>query len=130
MASAARNGAAAGLEAVELVLEIAALGSCRGNCGADQDGAEVDVALPGPAALLPSRTLMIAGTDAGPGRQVTDAQEYAHVDADLGDQHGRNQPVHARNLHQERVLRAIGLKPLADAQIERCNVRVDRFEPA
>ncbi len=46
------QGAAAGLEAVELALEIAALGSCRGDRGADQDGAEVDVALPGPAALL------------------------------------------------------------------------------
>jgi hypothetical protein len=48
------QGAAAGLEAVEFVLEIAALGSRRGNCGADQDGAEVDVALPGPTALLPA----------------------------------------------------------------------------
>ena len=34
------------------------------------------------------------------------------------------------NLHQERVLCAIGLKPLADAQIECCDVRLDRFEPA
>ena len=64
------QGAAAALEAVELVLEIAALGSRRGDRGADPDGAEVDVALPGPAALLPAGTLMIAGTDAGPGRQV------------------------------------------------------------
>src|ERR1700691_4728674 len=54
------QGAAAGLEAMELVLEIAALGSCRGDRGADQDGAKVDVALPGPAALLPAGTLMIA----------------------------------------------------------------------
>jgi hypothetical protein len=44
------QGAAAGLEAMELVLEVAALGSRRGDRGADQDGAEVDVALPGPAA--------------------------------------------------------------------------------
>src|SRR5208337_5025298 len=101
------QGAAAGLEAMEFIFEIAAFGSCGGDGGADQDGAEVDVALPGPAALLPARTLMTAGTDAGPGRQVIDAQEYAHVDADLGDQHGRNQPVDARNLHQERVLHAI-----------------------
>ena len=54
------QGAAAGLEAVELVLEIPALGSCRGDRVADQDGAEVEVALPGPAALLPAGTLMIA----------------------------------------------------------------------
>jgi len=59
-----------------------------------------------------------AGTDAGPGRQVIIAQEYAHVDADT------------RNLHQERVLRAVGLEPLADAQVERCDVCLDRFEPA
>src|SRR5271157_2048465 len=124
------QGAAAGLEAMEFIFEIAAFGSCGGDGGADQDGAEVDVALPGPAALLPARTLMTAGTDAGPGRQVIDAQEYAHVDADLGDQHGRNQPVDTGNLHQERVLHAIGLKPLADAQVERCDVRLDRFEPA
>src|SRR5271170_4118589 len=130
MASAARKAPRRALGAVELVLEIAALGSRRGNCGADQDSAEVDVALPGPAALLPARTLMTAGTDAGPGRQVIDAQEYAHVDADLGDQHRRNQPVDARNLHQERVLCAIGLEPLADAQVECCDVRLDCFEPA
>ena len=61
---------------------------------------------------------------------MIDAQEYAHVDADLGDQHGRNQPVDTGNLHEERVLRAIGLEPLADAQVERCDVRLDRFEPA
>src|SRR5271166_7087237 len=103
------QSAAAGLEAVELVLEVAALGSRGGERGADQDGAQVDIALPRPTALLPAGALMVAGTDAGPGGQVTDAQEYAHVDADLGDQHGRNQPVDARNLHQERVLVAIGL---------------------
>ena len=75
MAKRRAQGAAAGLEAVELVLEIAALGSRRGYCGIDQDGEEVDVALPGPAALLPARTLMTAGTDAGPGRQVIDSLE-------------------------------------------------------
>src|SRR5208337_1972739 len=70
------------------------------------------------------------GTDARPGRQMIDAKKYAHIDADLGDQHGRNQPVDARNLHQECVLRAIGLEPLANAPVERCDVRLDRFEPA
>src|SRR5208283_1945236 len=124
------QGAAAGLEAVELVLEIAALGSGRGDRGANQDGAEVDVTLAGPAALLPASALVIAGTDARPGRQMIDAKKYAHIDADLGDQHGRNQPVDARNLHQECVLRAIGLEPLANAPVERCDVRLDRFEPA
>ena len=44
------HGAAAGLETVELVLEIAALGSRRGHRGADQDGAQMDVALASPAA--------------------------------------------------------------------------------
>ncbi len=68
---------------------------------------------------------MIAGGDACPGRQVIDAQEYAHVNADLGDQSLRDQPVDARNLHQESVLRATGLQPLADAQVERGDVRLD-----
>ena len=124
------QGAAAGLEAVELVLEIAALGSPRGNCGADQDGAEVDIALSGAAALLPAGALVAAGTDAGPGAQVIDAQEHAHVDADLGDQHRGDKPVDARDLRQERVRHPIRLEPLADAQVERCDVRLDRFEPA
>jgi hypothetical protein len=124
------QGAAAGLEAMELVLEVAALGSRRRHRCADQDGAEVDVALAGPAASLPAGALVVAGTDARPGAQVIDAHEHAHVDADLGDQHGRDHPVDAGNLHQERVRRAIGLEPLADAPVERRDVRLDGFEPA
>ena len=33
-------------------------------------------------------------------------------------------------LHQESVLQPIGLKPLGNAQVERCDVRLDRFEQA
>jgi len=61
---------------------------------------------------------------------MIDAQDDAHVDADLGDQHRRNHPVDAGDVHQERVLRAIGLEPLANAPIEFCDVRLDRFKPA
>src|SRR5208337_5339918 len=75
------QAAAAGFEAVELVLEVAALGSRGGDRGADQDRAQVDIALSGAAALLPAGALMVAGTDARPGGQMIDAQEYAHVDA-------------------------------------------------
>src|SRR6516225_12138445 len=71
------QAAAAGLEAVELVLEVAALGSRGGDRRTDQDRAQVDVALSGSAALLPAGTLMVAGTDARPGGQMIDAQEYA-----------------------------------------------------
>src|SRR5574337_730112 len=39
------HGAAASLQAVVLVLEVAALGSRRGDRGADQDRAQVDIAL-------------------------------------------------------------------------------------
>ena len=46
------QGSAAGLEAVVLVLEVTALGLRGGDRGADQDGAEVDVALARPAALF------------------------------------------------------------------------------
>jgi hypothetical protein len=34
------------------------------------------------------------------------------------------------DLHQERVRHPIRFEPLADAQVERCDVRLDRFEPA
>src|SRR5271166_3609257 len=67
------HGAAAGLETVEFVFEVAALGPRGGDCGADQDRAEVDIALSGAAALLPAGALVAAGTDAGPGAQVMDA---------------------------------------------------------
>ena len=55
------EAAAAGLEAVVLVLEVTALGLRGGDRLADEDGAEVDVALPRPAALLPAGALVIAG---------------------------------------------------------------------
>src|SRR5271166_3620674 len=67
------HGAAAGLETVEFVFEIAALGPRGGDRGADQHRAEVDIALSGAAALLPAGALVAAGTDAGPGAQVMDA---------------------------------------------------------
>ena len=73
MARARAHGAAAGLETVEFVFEVAALGPRGGDCGADQDRAEVDIALSGAAALLPAGALVAAGTDAGPGAQVMDA---------------------------------------------------------
>jgi transposase len=93
------QGAAAGLETVELVLEIAALCSRGGDRGADQYRAEVDIALSGAAALLPAGALVAARTDAGPGAQVIDAQEHAHVDADLGDEHRGDKPVDTGDLH-------------------------------
>src|SRR5271166_6429717 len=124
------HGAAAGPEAVEFVFEVAALGPRGGDGGPDQDRAEVDVAFAGAAAPLPAGALMVAGADAGPGAQVIDAQEHAHVDADLGEEHRGDEPVDARDLHQERVRRPIGFEPLGDAQVERCYVLLDRFEPA
>ena len=35
------------------------------------------------------------------------AEEHAHIDADLGDQDGGDQPIDAGNLHQHGVLGAI-----------------------
>ena len=61
---------------------------------------------------------------------MIDAQEHAHVDADLGDNHRRDKPVDARNLHQERVGHPVRFEPFVDAQVERCDVLLDRFEPA
>src|SRR3954447_12944934 len=77
--------AATGLEAVELVPQIAAFGSRRGNGGADQDRAQMHVALAGAPALLLARALVPAGPNAGPGGKVVDAEEDAHVGADFGD---------------------------------------------
>src|SRR3954453_16854577 len=67
--------AAPGLEAVELVPQIAAFGSRRGNRGAHQDRAQMDVPLAGASALLLARALVAAGTHAGPGGKVVDAEE-------------------------------------------------------
>ena len=123
------QAAAPGLEAVVLVLEVAALGLGGGD-HRRRPAVEVDIALAGAAALLPAGALVAAGTNSGPGAQVVDAQEHAHVDADLGDQGGRNHPVDAGDLRWERMGRAIRLKPFANALVEPCDVRLDRFEPA
>src|SRR5208283_3579981 len=82
------HGAAARLEAVELVLEVAALGPRGGNGGADEHGAQMDIALAGAPALLLAGALMVAGTHAGPCGEMVDAEEDAHIDTDLGDQDG------------------------------------------
>jgi hypothetical protein len=76
-----------------------------------------------PLLCLPALSL-VAGTDARPSRERVDADEDAHVDADLGDQHGRDHPVDAGNLHQERVRR--GNKARA---ARRCAGRAPRCPP-
>jgi hypothetical protein len=124
------HGAAPGLETVEFVFEVAAPCPRGGDRGADQHRAEVDIALSGAAALLPAGALVAAGTDAGPGAQVIDAQEHAHLDADLGDEHRGDEPVDTGDLHQKRVRRPVRFEPFVDAQVERCDVLLDRFEPA
>src|SRR4051794_5685052 len=91
--------AAPGLEAVELVPQIAALGSRRGDGGADQDRAQMHVALAGPPALLLAGALVAAGANPGPGGKVVDAEEDAHVGANFGDNDRGDQPIDARNGH-------------------------------
>src|SRR3954447_7513812 len=66
--------AATGLDAVKLVPQIAAFGSRRGNGGADQDRAQMHVALAGSPALLLARALVAAGANPSPGGQVVDAR--------------------------------------------------------
>ena len=122
--------AATGLEAVELVLEIAALGSGRGDGGADQDGAQMDIALPGPAALVLAGALVIAGADAGPGGQMVDAEEHAHVDADLGDQDGGDHPVDPWDLHEQGMGDTIGFELDGDAFVKGRNILLGGFEAA
>jgi len=42
---------------------------------------------------------VVAGTEARPGCQVMDAEEHAHVHADLGNQDRGNDPIDARYLY-------------------------------
>src|SRR3954466_8776009 len=91
------QSAAPGLEAVELVPQIAAFGSRRGNGGVDQDRAQMHVALTGTPALLLARGLGAAGPNAGPGGKVVDTDADAHVRADFGDDDPRNQPIGPAN---------------------------------
>src|SRR5208337_3823912 len=86
MASAARKAPRRALRRWNLSLEIAALGSRRGDRGADEHGAQMDIALAGAPALLLAGALMVAGRHAGPCGEMVDAEEDAHIDTDLGDE--------------------------------------------
>src|SRR3954462_16000020 len=59
-----------GLEAVKLVPQIAAFGARRGSGGADQDRAQMHVALTGTPALLLAGALVSAEANVGPGGKV------------------------------------------------------------
>ena len=95
---------------------------------APTSGAEVDVALPGPTALLLAGALVIAGADAGPGGQMVDAEEHAHVDADLGDQDGGDHPVDPWDQHEQGMLDTIGFELDGDAFVEGRNILFGGFE--
>src|SRR5271157_5955311 len=79
------QGAAARLEAIVFVLEIAPLGVSGGDGCADQHGAEVDIAFASTPTLLLACALVVAGAYAGPGGQMVGAEEHAHIDADFRD---------------------------------------------
>ena len=80
--------------------------------------------------LLLAGALMIAGARAGPGGQMVDAEEHAHVDADLGDEGGGDHPVDARDLHQQSVLNAVRCELCFDAVVEGGDILLGRLEPA
>src|SRR3954447_21891403 len=122
--------AAPGLEAMELVPQIAAFGSRRGNGGADQDRAQMHVALTGTPALLLAGALVTAGANAGPGGKVVDAEEDAHVGADFGDDDRGDQPIDPGNGHQQGHLGAIGQQSFADPRVEGGNIGFDRLDAA
>src|SRR3954451_18707761 len=124
------QAAAPGLQAVELVLEITAPWCARPRWRPRPAWFADARCLAGTPALLSPGALMIAGAHASPGGQVVNAQEHAHVDADLGDQHGGNHPIDAGNLHQQGMGDAIRLELLVDAPIEGSDVLFGRFEPA
>src|SRR4051794_40609015 len=119
-----------GLEAVKLVPQIAAFGARRGNSGTDQDRAQMHVALAGPPALLLARALVAAGANAGPGGEVVDAAEDAHVGADFGDDDRADQPIDPGNSHQQGHLGAIGQQAFGDPRVEGGNICFDRLDAA
>jgi hypothetical protein len=124
------HAASTGLQTIELVLEIAAFGAGGRDGSPDQHRSQMDVAVAGSPAFLFASAFMVAGAHASPGGEVVDAQEHAHVDADLGDQHGGNQPIDARNLHQQGMGSSIRLQFLIDARVERGDLLFGGFEPA
>src|SRR3954454_3173539 len=130
MAKAARSAPRRALRRWNLSLRIAAFGSRRGNGGADQDRAQMDVALTGTPALLLPGALVAAGANAGPGGKVVDAEEDAHVVADFGDDDRGDQPIDAGNAHQQGHLGAIGEQSFADPRVEGGNIRLDRLDAA
>jgi len=65
-----------------------------------------------------------------PRGQAARGGEHVHIGADLGDDRGRRHPVHAGDLHQQPVLRLIGLKLGTNAGVECFQVAVDGFQGA
>src|SRR6516162_10942846 len=77
-------GAASGAQATKLCLQIAAV-FAGGRPGAlDQGGLEPGGALAHPVGPALARTLVVSGAETGPGDQMSDAREAAHIAADLG----------------------------------------------
>src|SRR3954469_2762420 len=64
---------------VELVAQVAALGPGAADCGGDQGGLEVRVALAGAAPLLLARALVVGRAEAGPGGQRLDLRLLRRV---------------------------------------------------
>ena len=64
-----------------------ALGAACGTAGFHQRGAYPAIASAGLAAAALTRALMIAGTHAGPAREMRGAGEAAHVGANFGHHH-------------------------------------------
>jgi hypothetical protein len=68
--------------------------------GFHQRGAYPAIASAGFAAAAFTRALMIAGTHAGPAREMRGAGEAAHVGADFGHHHFGDAPLNARDRDQ------------------------------
>ena len=96
----------------------------------DQSGFQVDVAF-GYAHVPPlARRLMIARANPGPQGHARGRAEDLHVHTQLGDDDGRQNPVHPGNLSQQLHLLLVRLQLFLDASIQFCQVFVQVAQAA
>jgi len=113
---------------VELVAQVAALGSRAADRGGDQGGLEVWIALAGAATLLLAGAFVVGRAQTGPGGKALSGAEDGHVHPDLGDNGRRCQRVHAGDSHQQGLLGGKGAHGGSDSRVYLGEVAPDLFQ--